>query len=57
MITSCKKWMNLAQNMPSVSAMDFAKSQPRNPAMSEPRMLPRTPKNVGFQRSMQKRYK
>ena len=24
MITSCKKWMNQAQNVPSVSAMDLA---------------------------------
>jgi hypothetical protein len=36
--------MSHAQNMPSVSKMDFASSLPKKPAINEPRMPPGMPK-------------
>gem|GEM_PF-3263749 len=44
MTTSCRKCINHAQNMPCVSWIDLASSQPRNPARNTPAIPPGVPK-------------
>lgn len=43
MITSRRKWINQAQNIPLVSIIDFAKSHPKNPENNTPTIPPGCP--------------
>src|SRR5687767_13622344 len=43
MMTSCTRWIRMAQNIPWVSMMDLARNQPRKPAITIPIGPPGTP--------------